>query len=150
MEHDFDFLHGNWHVHNRRLRERLAACEDWDEFPSTALITPLFGGAANIDEITFGPGEASGLTLRLWDPAASHWSLHWTTSDTGRLFPAITGTFTDGVGTFYGDDTEGGTPVRVRFIWSGITVETARWEQAFSTDDGATWETNWVMELTRA
>ncbi|GAA2463937.1 hypothetical protein [Winogradskya humida] len=148
MEHDFDFLHGSWNVHNRRLRDRLTGCTSWEEFPSTALITPLFGGAANVDEITFR--SVSGLTLRLWDPAAQHWSLHWTTSDTGRLFPAITGTFTDGVGTFYGNDTEGGTPVRVRFIWSGITADTARWDQAFSTDGEETWETNWVMELTRA
>ena len=34
--------------------------------------------------------------------------------------------------------------------WSGITTPTPRWEQAFSDDDGATWETNWVMEFTRA
>jgi hypothetical protein len=25
-----------------------------------------------------------------------------------------------------------------------------RWEQAFSGDGGETWETNWIMEFTRA
>jgi hypothetical protein len=30
-----------------------------------------------------------------------------------------------------------------------ITPTTCRWEQAFSTDGGATWETNWIAEFTR-
>jgi hypothetical protein len=55
----------------------------------------------------------------------------------------------DGRGEFYGDDTHDGKPVRVRFIWSGITADSAHWEQAFSVDDGGTWVTNWHMDLTR-
>ena len=35
-----------------------------------------------------------------------------------------------------------------RFIWSGVTTQTPRWEQAFSDDSGETWETNWVMDFT--
>jgi hypothetical protein len=38
----------------------------------------------------------------------------------------------------------------VRFTWSDITKPTLRWEQAFSDDDGESWETNWIMETTRA
>ena len=41
-------------------------------------------------------------------------------------------------------------PILVRFIWSGVTTATPRWEQAFSDDGGRTWETNWVMDFTRA
>jgi hypothetical protein len=37
----------------------------------------------------------------------------------------------------------------VRYIWSDITETSARWEQAFSVDDGRTWETNLIMEFTR-
>jgi hypothetical protein len=61
----------------------------------------------------------------------------------------VVGSFSGGVGEFFGDDSEGGTPVRVRFVWSGITPTSARWEQAFSTDGGASWEINWIMEMTR-
>ena len=38
----------------------------------------------------------------------------------------------------------------MRFTWSGVEGPTPRWEQAFSTDGGSTWETNWVMDFTRA
>jgi hypothetical protein len=148
MERDFDFLHGQWRVANRRLKQRLRGSDEWEEFDATALCQALFAGAANVDEFTF-PGDDSGLTLRLYDPGSEQWSLYWATRATGRLLPPVVGTFTDGVGTFYGDDTEQGRPVRVRYIWSEITASSAQWEQAFSTDDEQTWETNWYMRLTR-
>jgi hypothetical protein len=39
--------------------------------------------------------------------------------------------------------------VKVRFVWTKRGRDAARWEQAFSID-GAAWETNWVMEFSRA
>ena len=60
------------------------------------------------------------------------------------------GTFEDGVGTFYADETLRGRPIKVRFIWSAITPDAARWEQAFSPDGGATWEVNWITDFARA
>ena len=48
-----------------------------------------------------------------------------------------------------GDDEDAGRPIRIRFIWSKITSSSAQWEQAFSLDGGQTWETNWIMEMTR-
>jgi hypothetical protein len=31
-----------------------------------------------------------------------------------------------------------------------VTTPEPRWQQAFSADGGESWETNWVMEFTRA
>lgn len=42
-----------------------------------------------------------------------------------------------------------GVPVKVRYTWKGITESSATWEQAFSFDRGATWDTNWIMVATR-
>lgn len=54
-----------------------------------------------------------------------------------------------GVGEFLGVDEHNGQQVHVRFRWSGIAANSARWEQAFSEDEGSTWETNWIMDFTR-
>jgi hypothetical protein len=111
---DFDFLVGEWTIANRRLRERLIGSDDWEEFESTSVVHGLFDGAANVDEITFPTKSFKGLTLRLFDPEREEWSLYWANSQTGVLFPPVVGRFNDGRGEFYGDDVEGGTPVRVR------------------------------------
>jgi hypothetical protein len=57
--------------------------------------------------------------------------------------------FEHGVGTFYSDYIADGKPMRVRFIWSHISANSARWEQANSSDEGKTWDTNWTMEFER-
>lgn len=66
-----------------------------------------------------------------------------------RAFPPVRGRFAKGIGTFYGEDECDGRAIRVPYLWSHITAGAARWEQAFSTDGGATWETNWTMDFAR-
>jgi hypothetical protein len=149
LVNDFDFLVGTWDVHNRQLRERLAGCEEWEEFPGSARVVRAFDGAANFDEIIFPTKGFSGLTLRLFEPDTGLWSLNWVNNRRGVLDPPVVGTFVDGRGEFYGDDTHEGQPIRVRFFWSDITPTSAGWEQAFSADGEQTWETNWIMEFTR-
>ncbi len=149
--HDFDFLVGRWAVHNTRLRERLCGCTDWDEFEAISSGQMILGGVGNFDATTFDwNGETvHGVTLRLFNPITREWSLNWSDSTTGILFPPLLGRFTDGVGHFYGQELCNGSTIFSRFIWSGISESTARWEQAFSADGGATWETNWIMEFAK-
>ncbi|GAA3454140.1 hypothetical protein [Dactylosporangium matsuzakiense] len=146
---DFDFLFGSWHVDNRRLRTLFAGSDDWYTFPGACTARPILGGTGNIDEIDFPTQGFSGFTVRLFDRDRSTWSIFWASSRTGTLEPPVVGTFRDGRGDFYGDDTFAGRPIRAHFIWSHVTATSARWEQEFSADGGATWESNWVMELTR-
>jgi hypothetical protein len=149
MNTDFDFFHGDWNVVNRRLVKLLVGSDEWDEFPGESSAHGFFDGAGSFDEIAFPTKGFSGATIRMFDPDKREWSIYWVSSRTGTLQPPVFGSFTDGIGTFYGDDTHEGTPVRVRYIWSRITPTSAQWEQAYSADDEQTWETNWIMEFTR-
>lgn len=148
--HDFDFWMGRWTVRNRRLRERLRGSNAWDEFEATCVARPMAGGLGNEDEYrTDFAGGFVGMTFRFFDPKAQRWSIHWADNRRGVLDPPVVGSFAGDVGTFEGDDTFEGRPIRVRFIWTRLCEGRARWEQAFSADAGRTWETNWVMEMTR-
>jgi hypothetical protein len=148
---DFDFWMGSWSCRNRRLRERLAGSDEWDEFDSTVVARPILDGLGNEDEFrTDYAGGFVGMSFRFFDPERKRWSIYWAdTRRSGLLDPPVLGGFAGDVGTFEGDDTFDGRPIRVRFIWSGVTTPTPRWEQAFSEDGGATWETNWIMDFTR-
>jgi hypothetical protein len=151
--HDFDFLWGSWHIENRRLRSRLTGSDDWEEFAARGACRPILGGSGNVDD--FVPLDGShwsgfeGGAVRLFEPATERWSIYWFDNVVHRLLPPLQGAFENGVGEFYGEDDHEGQPVRVRFRWTSDAPDRARWEQAFSVDNGQTWETNWVMSFTR-
>ena len=150
--HDFDFLMGRWDVLNRRLVERLAGSDEWDEFEATSVARPLLDGLGNQDEFrTDYDGGFIGMSFRFFDPVKDQWAIYWAdTRRPGELDPPVWGSFSGDTGVFEGADVLDGRPIRVRFTWSGALTDTPRWEQAFSEDDGETWETNWTMDFTRA
>jgi hypothetical protein len=149
--HDFDFLAGRWTVAHRRLKERLAGCREWETFGGTTELRHILQGQGVIDDNTLDlPGDPyAAATVRTFDVRTGLWSIWWIDSRHPGIGEPVHGRFEDGVGTFLGDDELGGRPIRVRFLWSDITPTSARWSQAFSADDGATWETNWVMDFSR-
>ena len=59
------------------------------------------------------------------------------------------GSFENGKGLFVGDDVLRGEPIKVRYTWTDIIAMSARWDQAYSPDQGKTWEVNSIMEFTR-
>jgi hypothetical protein len=149
--HDFDFWFGRWHIENERLLKRLEACTEWETFAAVGEAKPILGGIGNIDDFvptTWKPGFI-GMSLRLFNPVTQQWSIYWMSNQTGTLEPPVVGGFQDGVGIFEGNDVLEGRPIRVRFIWSEITANSALWEQEFSGDAGKTWEKNWIMRMTR-
>jgi hypothetical protein len=147
---DFDFLMGSWKVHNRR-RKRPRTEYGWEEFEATVVARPLWGGLANVDEFeAISPsGPVRGMTVRLYDPVARQWHLHWANAANGTLDRPTVGRFRDGRGDFYDQDRVDGKVVLVRYVWSDITPASCRWEQAFSEDGGRTWEDDWFMDFTR-
>jgi hypothetical protein len=148
---DFDFFLGQWKTHNRRLKERLKGSHEWEEFEATDSVIPILDGLGDFDQFraTFHGKKLEGMTLRLFDPATGEWSLYWADSRQGVLQTPMVGHFTNGTGEFFDEEEFEGKKIKVRFLWNGITQNSAHWEQAFSTDGGATWETNWTMDMTR-
>jgi len=149
--HDFDFLHGTWNNYNRKLKERLVGCIEWDEFEATGSCFATLGGLGNIDNFlpTIEGNTFEAMSIRIFNPETRLWSIWWGDNNACTLFPPVHGRFVDGVGEFRGTDIQDGAPVDVRYLWTNITPTSAKWEQAMSTDSGQTWEPNWEMHFTR-
>ena len=153
--HEFDFIFGAWEIANRKLRDPGdRRCDDWMMFKTTSHTEPVLGGLSHLERIHAGPdtphGPWEGLTLRQFDPRDRVWRIWWaSTRKPGRLDPPLSGTFSDGVGVFTGEDTLDGVPIGVRFHWRHPGLGRAQWTQEFSWDDGASWHLNWVMDFRR-
>lgn len=150
-ERGFDFLHGRWSVLHRKLKQRLVGSTDWIEFAGTLDVRPFLGGSGNIDEnLLHDPGGTFLATsIRVFRPASGDWSIHWVDGRSSGLDIPVIGRFDGKVGRFFCDDQLAGRPIRVRFTYEDVSPVSARWDQAFSADSGATWEKNWTMAFTR-
>jgi hypothetical protein len=137
--HDFDFWIGHWQQRNWRLRERLAGCEEWDEYESNSVVWMTLDGLGNIDEYrTDYAGGYVGMSVRVFDPDSRTWGIYWADSRfPGLLEQPVIGSFSGGIGVFECRDTFDGRPIIVRYTWSQTDARTVAWEQAFSADDGS-------------
>jgi len=152
-EHDWDWLVGSWNVKHRRLKGRLVGSTTWEEFNGTSTLWLTLGGLGTVDDnlLELPGGTYRAVGMRAFDPKTGHWAIWWLDGrNPTTIDPPVYGGFKDGVGTFTGDDTLDGKPIKVRFQWTEMKANSAHWEQAFSPDGGATWEVNWRMQFTRA
>jgi hypothetical protein len=150
--HDFDFFIGDWHVHHRRLRERLVGCTEWQEFDGTCTVRAVMGGMGNVDDnvLNLPDGAYRAVSLRAFDATTQRWAIWWLDGrHPHHIDVPVLGGFEGGVGSFFADDVMHGQAVRVRFMWLDTTTDSPRWEQAFSPDAGQTWEVNWTMRFVR-
>ena len=154
--HGFDFLIGNWRIHNRKRADMTdPACDRWVEFEAAGWMRTTLGGLGNVDTFSVpalpGGGSYEGMSVRLFEPETGQWKIWWASDAApGRLDPPVSGGFdADGHGVFHGEDVVGGRAVAVRFDWTVVDQDTAVWEQAFSWDEGVTWIHNWRMSFTR-
>jgi hypothetical protein len=143
---DFDFEIGRWRTHLSRLVHPLSGSTTWVEYEGTTVVRPVWDGRANLVELDVqGPsGRIRGLSLRLYDPRARQWSLHFANANDGTLVRPAIGEFRDGRGEFHSQESFDGRAVFVRFVILVITPDSCRFEQSFSQDGGKTWEANWI------
>jgi hypothetical protein len=150
-QHDFDFDTGTWKMHIRRLVHPLSGSTEWTTMEGTTVTHPIWAGRANLAEVEAdgASGHLELLALRLYDPQAHQWSIHFATSDVGVLSVPAVGTFHNGQGEFYDSELFHGRNILVRFRIGPVSPSEVRSEQAFSADGGQTWETNWINTYTR-
>jgi hypothetical protein len=150
--HDFDYLIGNWKLRNRKLKARLAHSTEWISFDSRVEMHQILNGVGNIDKYTDNASGApyEGVALRLFDTKTKLWSIYWADSNSGHLDPPVVGSFENKIGHFFARDTFKGQNIIVVFRWDARNAKAPIWSQAFSTDDGKTWEWNSINVSERA
>jgi hypothetical protein len=150
-QRDFDFDIGTWKTQLSRRVKPLTGSNTWVKYEGTTVVRKVWNGRANLAELEAdGPeGHIQVLSLRLYNPVARQWSLNSANSRTGTLSVPTVGGFKNGRGEFYDFEEYNGKMILVRNVWSDITPNSCRFEQAFSDDGGKTWEVNWIAVDTR-
>jgi hypothetical protein len=150
---DFDFLVGRWRVSHRRLVGRLVGSTEWEAFDGECTMQKMLGGQANVDDnVLHAPaGTYRAMTIRVFDPDTRAWSIYWIESryPPSTIENPVVGGFAGNRGVFFSDEEWEGRRIRTRFVWENDGPDSCRWEQAFSTDGGLTWEPNWYMAFER-
>lgn len=145
---DFDFLIGDWHIVNEKLSDRLVGSTVWQRFDAATSCRKILNGSGNLDEMTVADSDFVGVSLRVFNRSDGLWSIHWVDNERHRVVPPMVGRFENGIGQFYGEEEHHGRAVLARFLWKPAP-DAPVWEQAFSDDNGDSWETNWVMRFYR-
>jgi hypothetical protein len=146
---DFDFFPGSWNIINRKLKTRLNNCTEWENFNARQDVNLILNGIGNSDRYyaNLNGTNFEGMTLRLFNPKTKLWSIYWADSNEGKLDLPVTGSFENNIGKFYAKDAYKGKKVIVMFKWDKTDPAKPVWSQAFSADNGKTWEWNWYMNF---
>lgn len=147
---DFAFFAGVWDVHNRR-RDGDGV---WQEFAATCTVSMAVDDLVQLDHYDApdfpGRGHVKAVTVRAYDASTGQWSIVWLSNYAQPEWRPLVGAWDGDTGLFHAWITDAdGAPLDIRFIWSRDGDDRARWEQAFSSDAGATWDQNWTMDFTR-
>lgn len=151
-QHDFDWELGDWNIKISRLQKPLTGSTTWTELDGKVVCRKIWDGKANLAEVTVDApsGRSEFLALRLYNPQSRQWTNTFSSLDSGALGVPMTGEFKNGRGEFYDQEEFNGRMIMVRFIFTPLTADSGRSEQAFSEDGGKTWENNWINVYTRA
>ena len=148
---DFDFYVGKWKLHNRKLKTKFDQCTEWIEFESTQEMYKILNGLGNIDNYlaTFDGEPFEGMSLRLFNPKTKLWCIYWADSNEAILQPGVLGSFDQDIAHFFTKDVFNGKEILIVFRWDVRDKEKPIWSQAFSDDNGNSWEWNWYMHFSK-
>lgn len=145
----FDFWVGEWDV-NLRIRDDDGSWRN--QVQSVVHVYPILSGKAVLELWSDRRAEGiKGYSLRYFDTARDEWVLwlNWPGMDRSGS-SSLSGTFRHGRGEFFSTSPGAdGTETLSRYTFSDITPTSLRWDDAFSSDGGATWRNRWIMEFTR-
>lgn len=152
--HDFDFLHGSWLMHNRRLKPPVVSSRDWAKFDSTDEARPLPGGLGNVDfyRSSYPRKGFVGVTIRLYDSASGLWRIYWIDNfkSHGDAGAPNVGRWRGNVGIFDERLMIQGKPAIDRYTWTRFGNRSkiaAHFEESISVDGGKTWKVVFVNDL---
>ena len=150
-QHDFDFNFGVWHTHIRRVLDPFSGSSRSVELNGTVTVRKVWDGRAQLEEIEAdGPnGHWEGLTLFLYNPQSHQWSQTFIDSKMGVLNTPTIGSFKDGRGELFSQDTFHDKSILLRGVWSNIKPGSHRYEESYSNDGGVTWAAAFTADLTR-
>jgi hypothetical protein len=149
--HDFDFNIGVWHTHIKRILDPLTGSSNSVELNGTVTVRRIWGGRAQLEEIEADTpnGHWEGLTLFLYNPESHQWSQTFMDSKSATLNAPTIGSFKDGRGELFNQDTLNGKSILVRGTWSEIKPDSHRYEESYSADGGQSWHPAFIANLTR-
>jgi hypothetical protein len=143
-EKGFDFFYGSWNVTGRKLKTRLNNSNDWVNFTAKLKCSKILMGIGNIEPFyTKNNGQDfEAFTLRLFDSKTRLWSIYYANPNYVSMESPQVGSFENNIGWFYSKDTWNGEKIIIVYKWDRTNPERPTMSQAFSTDNGKTWEWN--------
>jgi hypothetical protein len=150
-KNDFDFNLGVWHTHIRRVLDPFSGSDKSMELDGTVTVRKVWDGRGQLEEIEAdGPkGHWEGMTMFLYNPQAHQWTQSFIDSQAGVLTTPLVGSFKDGRGELFSQETFRDRSVLIRGTWSDIKPDSHHFEEDFSNDGGKTWIPAFIGELTR-
>ncbi len=148
-EKDFDFFYGSWNVAGKKLKSRLHHSNEWISFTAKLKCSGMIGGYANIEPFyTKANGkDFEAFTLRVFDSTARLWSIYYAYPANVSMQNPQVGSFQNNIGWFYARDVWEGKNIIIVYRWDRTDSEKPTMCQAFSDDNGKTWEWNYLQSF---
>lgn len=148
---NFNLLEGKWDVESLSLKNRMSGEQEWLENHMETEYRILLDGLVVINDTygTFNGRPMHGIMIRTYDPDKDEWLMQWMSKGYPHLTEQVRGRFKNGIGEFFGAETNAGRTFKLRFRWKMISTDHAFWEQAYQDPATGEWEVNWTLDLRR-